>query len=210
MSDLSVFSEEALHVYGRAINDYHLLDSIHAHIRNPYPSGTISHVLYHKAWIDTVQWHVEDEIRRPYIDPIEALGLKRRIDRLNQERTDKVEQIDDHFLSMFDEVHADEDARINTESPAWSLDRLSILALKIFHMEVEANRSDVSAEHLSRCRKKLDVLLEQRTDLSLSINELLQDISVGIKRMKVYRQMKMYNDENLNPALYRNRKVSAE
>ena len=200
---LMAFSEEALLIFAQAIEDYHRLDSTDAQLANPYAHATIEHLLYHKCWIDSVQWHVEDEIRDPQIDPVHALRLKRRIDRLNQERTDKVEGIDDHFLSFFSDAHPATGARINTESPAWSVDRLSILALKIYHMEAETLRTDAAPAHLQRCRAKLAVLLEQRRDLSLSINELLQDIGSGARQMKVYRQMKMYNDESLNPVLYK-------
>jgi len=205
---LRAFSEEALLIFAQAIDDYHRLDSTDATCDNPYPAATIEHLLYHKCWIDSVQWHVEDEIRATAIDPARALGLKRRIDRLNQERTDKVEGIDDYFLSFFRDVRPASGARINTESPAWSVDRLSILALKIYHMEAETQRTDAPADHLQRCRSKLAVLLEQRRDLSLSINELLHDIGTGRRQMKVYRQMKMYNDESLNPVLYKASKTN--
>lgn len=200
--DLSSFSEEAMPVFVRAIEDYHLHDAIDAPVCNPYQPGTFKHLLYAKCWIDTVQWHIEDEVRNPEIDPAEALEMKRRIDKLNQERTNKVELIDDYFLSWFEHVEVLPGARVNTESPAWALDRLSILALKIYHMAIEASRTDASPEHIERCRNRLAVLDEQRTDLSRSINELLQDISGGNKHMKVYRQMKMYNDASLNPVLY--------
>lgn len=202
-SELNVFSEHAMLIFKRAIDDYHLYDSIDEHIRNPYPPETISNLLYLKCWIDTVQWHVEDEIRNPEIDPAEALVFKRRIDKLNQDRTNKVEQLDDYFLSRFNNVQTAGQARVNTESPAWALDRLSILALKIYHMAVETSRTDAAPDHLQRCSNKLAVLQEQLKDLSLSINELLQDISHGKKHMKVYRQMKMYNDATLNPVLYK-------
>lgn len=205
---LRAFSEEALLIFAQAIDDYHRLDSTDAPYDNPYTDGTIEHLLYHKCWIDSVQWHVEDEIRAPAIHPARALGLKRRIDRLNQERTDRVEGIDDYFLSFFSDAHPASGARINTESPAWAVDRLSILALKIYHMEAETSRTDAPAEHQQRCRGKLAVLLEQRHDLALSINELLHDIGTGRRRMKVYRQMKMYNDESLNPVLYKASKVN--
>jgi hypothetical protein len=206
-SELNVFTEDAMLIFKRAIDDYHLYDSIDEQIRNPYPAETISNLLYLKCWIDTVQWHVEDEIRNPDIDPVEALVFKRRIDKLNQDRTNKVEQLDDYFLSRFNKVQTAQQARVNTESPAWALDRLSILALKIYHMAAETNRTDASPDHLQRCSNKLAVLQEQLKDLSLSINELLQDISFGKKRMKVYRQMKMYNDATLNPVLYNGVKV---
>jgi hypothetical protein len=189
-------------IFERSIADYHLKDEVDAVINNPYPKGTIEHILYHKNWIDTVQWHLEDIVRDPLIDPVAGLALKRRIDASNQERTDMVEQIDDHFLDKYKSVVPKKDAGINTESPAWAIDRLSILALKIYHMEIEVNRADASKEHKEKCKAKLAILLEQRTDLSGAIDALLNDIDLGNKYMKVYRQMKMYNDPALNPVLY--------
>lgn len=202
---LNAFSEMAYRIFGQAISDYHVTESLNAEADNPFDVHTIEHLLYHKCRIDAVQWHVEDEIRRPDIDPAEALGLKRRIDRLNQERTNQVEWIDDYFLSLFAHVIPGTGVRINTESPAWAIDRLSILALKIYHMHIESTREDASPAHREACGRKLAVLLEQRQDLSQSIDELLGDIAAGTKRMKVYRQMKMYNDASLNPVLYKHR-----
>jgi hypothetical protein len=199
----NAFSEMANHIFGQAISDYHITDSVNAEAGNPFDVHTIEHLLYHKCWIDTVQWHVEDEIRRPDIDPAEALGMKRRIDRLNQERTNQVELIDDYFLSLFANLTPEPGASLNTESPAWAIDRLSILALKIFHMQIESTRENASPAHREACGRKLAVLLEQRQDLSQSIDELLGDIAAGTRRMKVYRQMKMYNDASLNPVLYK-------
>lgn len=196
------FSEAANRIFFSAVADYHLYDSIDAAVQNPYEAGSIEHLFYGKCWIDAVQWHVEDEIRNPGIDAAHALLMKRRIDALNQERTNMVEQIDDYFLSRFNAVAIASNARVNTESPAWAIDRLSILALKIYHMTVEVDRPDATKDHIRRCNAKLAVLLEQQKDLLRSINELLLDISSGSKRMKVYRQMKMYNDESLNPVLY--------
>lgn len=196
------FAEQANLIFTRAVNDYHLTDNIDTPIRNPYPKDTIEHSLYLKCWIDTVQWHYEDIIRDPHIAPIEALSLKRRIDRSNQDRTDLVEEIDAYFRKQYSDVKPLPDARLNTESPAWAIDRLSILALKIYHMQEQVERKDASAEHISRCQAKLDVLLEQQKDLSLAIDQLLEDIAAGRKYMKVYRQMKMYNDPATNPVLY--------
>ena len=196
----------ASRIFEQAISDYHITDSINAEAGNPFAAETIEHLLYHKCRIDTVQWHVEDEIRRPDIDPVEALGMKRRIDHLNQERTMQVERIDDYFLSLFANVTPQPAARINTESPAWAVDRLSILALKIYHMRIESTREDASPAHRETCNLKLAVLLEQQADLSQSINELLAGIATGTTRMKVYRQMKMYNDASLNPVLYKGAK----
>ncbi|MBD5223151.1 MAG: DUF4254 domain-containing protein [Bacteroidales bacterium] len=189
-------------VFDRSVADYHITDNVDAPVSNPYPEGSFEAILYAKNWVDAVQWHLEDIIRDPEINPTEALELKRRIDRSNQVRTDMVEDIDTWMREKYKDVTIKEDATINTESPAWALDRLSILALKIWHMSEQADRKDASAEHVARCRAKLDVLLEQREDLSLAINQLLDDIEAGRKYMKVYRQMKMYNDPATNPVLY--------
>jgi hypothetical protein len=196
------FTEQCNQIFNQAIRDYHIKDDIETPIKNPYGYDTIENRLYLKCWIDTVQWHFEDIIRDPHIDPIEALQLKRRIDRSNQDRTDLVEQIDSYFRQQYSNVKVLPDARINTESPAWAVDRLSILALKIYHMREQAERQDAPAEHRERCKAKLNVLLEQQVDLSTAIDQLLDDISAGRKYMKVYRQMKMYNDPSTNPVLY--------
>ncbi|AEV98664.1 hypothetical protein A4D02_34800 [Niastella koreensis] len=201
-NNFSVFSDNVQAIYGRAIEDYHVADSIETAVENPFPVGELEHLLYLKCWIDNVQWHVEDAIRDPHIDATDALKLKRRIDQLNQERTNTVEYIDDYFLHYYTGVPVMPYARVNTESPAWALDRLSILCLKIYHMNAEVQRTEASPDHIHRCRNKLATLRLQQIDLSVSINELLLDISKGNKQMKVYRQMKMYNDENLNPVLY--------
>lgn len=197
------FSEQCNKIFQRAIDDYHVQDDINTPISNPYDDGTIENRLYLKCWIDTVQWHFEDIIRDPHIDPTEALALKRRIDRSNQDRTDLVEQIDSHFRQKYAEVKVLPGARINTESPAWAIDRLSILALKIYHMREQAERQDASKEHRDTCMAKLNVLLEQQKDLGTAIDQLLEDIEEGRKYMKVYRQMKMYNDPSTNPVLYK-------
>ena len=133
---------------------------------------------------------------------MEALTLKRRIDKSNQDRTDLVEQIDSYFRTIYNNVKVADDATINTESPAWAVDRLSILALKIYHMKEQVEREDASDEHREKCRAKLNVLLEQQVDLGTAINQLLDDIQNGKKYMKVYKQMKMYNDPSTNPILY--------
>lgn len=197
------FSEQCNKIFQRAIDDYHVQDDIDTPINNPYDEETIENRLYLKCWIDTVQWHFEDIIRDPNIDPIEALALKRRIDRSNQDRTDLVEQIDSYFRQKYSEVKVLPDARINTESPAWAIDRLSILALKIYHMREQVERQDASKEHKDTCTAKLNVLLEQQKDLGTAIDQLLEDIQEGRKYMKVYRQMKMYNDPSTNPVLYK-------
>lgn len=197
-----MISATANTIFQRAIDDYHIHDSIDAPMENPYDSATLEHLLYLKCWIDTAQWHMEDVVRNPDIDPKEGLYWKRRIDKQNQVRTDTVEYIDSYYLQKFAHVTPSADARINSESPAWAIDRLSILALKIYHMQQETIRQDVSAAHIQACQTKLDILLEQRQDLSQSIDELLSDIATGRKYMKVYKQMKMYNDPNLNPVLY--------
>lgn len=196
------FTEKANKIFNQAINDYHVKDNIDTPINNPFEEGSIENRLYLKCWIDTVQWHFEDIIRDPQIDPAEALLLKRRIDKSNQDRTDLVEQIDSYFREIYKDVKVQDDARINTESPAWAVDRLSILALKIYHMKEQVERPEASAEHKAKCQSKLDVLLEQQVDLSTAIDQLLEDIEAGRKYMKVYRQMKMYNDPSTNPVLY--------
>lgn len=196
------FSTNANAIFDRATQDYHLLNHVDAVMKNPFQSGTIDFLLYEKNWIDVVQWHLEDIIRDPDIDPFKALEIKRRIDRSNQERTDLVEKIDDYFLNLFKEVKPLPYASINTESPAWAIDRLSILAVKIYHMRDEVNRTDADEQHVINCREKLNILLNQREDLSQAIDTLLREIGEGKKYMKVYRQMKMYNDPSLNPVLY--------
>jgi hypothetical protein len=198
------FTELCNHIFNQVIRDYHIKDNIDTPISNPYDDrDTIENRLYLKCWIDTVQWHFEDIIRDPHIDPVEALALKRRIDRSNQDRTDLVEQIDSYFRQQYSDVSVLPDARLNTESPAWAIDRLSILALKIYHMKEQAERADASEEHRRNCQQKLAVLLEQQRDLSTAIDQLLDDIQSGRKYMKVYRQMKMYNDPSTNPVLYK-------
>ena len=196
------FTELARPIFERTILDYHRTDDVDAPLHNPYAAGTIEADLYRKCWIDTVQWHLEDIIRDPQIDPVKALALKRRIDRSNQDRTDLVETIDSYFYTKYHHLTPQPQATINTESPAWAIDRLSILALKIWHMQEQAERTDATEEHRATCRKKLDVLLEQQTDLSTAIDQLLADIESGRKWMKVYKQMKMYNDPATNPVLY--------
>jgi hypothetical protein len=200
-----LFTEQANQIFNRAITDYHVTDHVDAPIHNPYPKDSIEYRLYLKCWIDTVQWHFEDLIRDPHIDPVEALSLKRRIDKSNQDRTDLVEEIDTWFRQYYSEVKVLPEARLNTESPAWAIDRLSILALKIYHMKEQVDRRDAEAAHIAKCQDKLNVLLEQQRDLSLAIDQLLEDIEAGRKYMKVYRQMKMYNDPATNPILYNKR-----
>ena len=197
-----MFTEICDEIFQRSILDYHKYDNVDQPIENPYEQGSLEHLLYTKNWIDTVQWHLEDIIRDPQIDPVEALKIKRRIDASNQDRTDMVEYIDSYFLDKYKDVAVKEGAKINTESPAWAVDRYSILALKIYHMEQEVVRTDVTEAHIEACRTKLNVLLTQRVDLSTAIGELMDDFAAGNKYMKVYKQMKMYNDPELNPVLY--------
>jgi len=197
-----MLSEKANKIFEKAIEVYHIKDNIYQNYDNPYPPNSLERLLYKKAWIDTVQWHIEDEIRNPKVTPEQALKWKREIDKSNQDRTDTVERIDSYFLEKYNEIKPQPSARINTESPAWAIDRLSILALKIYHMRLEANRKDSDKEQRKKCSFKLDILLEQQRDLSQSIDELLEDIEHGTRYMKVYRQMKMYNDPKLNPVLY--------
>lgn len=196
------FTETAWKVFNRSIEDYHVFDDVNTLINNPFEKDSLERILYAKNWIDTVQWHLEDIIRDENIDPTEALQLKRTIDASNQKRTDLVEFIDSWFLKKFENITPKPDAKINTETPAWAVDRQSILALKVYHMSLEAHRESASEEHRRNCQAKLDVLLMQKEDLSTSINQLLTDIENGNVKMKVYRQMKMYNDESLNPILY--------
>jgi hypothetical protein len=202
-----MFSDKANKIFAEVINKYHEVNTVDQPFSNPYDkdSNLIEHLLYRKCWIDTVQWHYEDIIRDPNIDPVGALKLKRQIDASNQDRTDMVEYIDSYFLEKFKDVKVNDNATINTESPAWGIDRLSILALKVYHMNEEATRKDASQEHLMACKAKLNILLEQRVDLSTAINQLLDDIAHGRKYMKVYKQMKMYNDDELNPVLRGNK-----
>lgn len=197
------FTKHCNEIFNRAIHDYHVNDDIDAPIQNPFEEGSIENRLYLKCWIDTVQWHFEDIIRDPNIDPVAALALKRRIDKSNQDRTDLVEQIDSYFRTLYKEVHVLDNARLNTESPAWAIDRLSILALKIYHMKEETLREDATPGHVAKCKAKLQILLEQQQDLSTAIDQLLEDIAAGKIYMKVYRQMKMYNDADTNPVLYK-------
>ncbi|SFA97432.1 Protein of unknown function [Flavobacterium swingsii] len=201
-----MFSQFAFPIFEQSINDYHKFDDVNQPIENPYPKEKIEHLLYAKNWVDTVQWHYEDIIRDPNIDPVEALILKRKIDASNQVRTDMVEYIDSYFLQKYASVNVKPAAKINSESPAWAFDRLSILALKIYHMNEEATREEASADHRAKCQEKLNVLLEQKKDLTTAIDDLLTDIEAGDKYMKVYKQMKMYNDDELNPVLYQNKK----
>lgn len=196
------FTTDCYKIFSDTTALYHVTDDVDFVPTNPFAVGTIEADLFVKNWIDAVQWHLEDIIRDPDIDPVAALALKRRIDKSNQDRTDLVERIDSYFLTKYKDVEPAGDATINTESPAWAIDRLSILALKIYHMQIEANRTDTSAEQLAKCKAKLAVLLEQRSDMTLAIDQLLDDIAAGKKYMKVYRQMKMYNDPSTNPVLY--------
>ena len=200
-----MISNKAFKIFEMAINDYHIKDDVNQPMKNPFDKDSLEHLLYKKNWIDTVQWHYEDLIRDPKISPNNALSLKRKIDSSNQDRTDTVEYIDSFYYSKFKNVEINENASINTESPAWAIDRLSILALKIFHMKEESERSSGSKEHRGLCKKKLLILMEQKNDLSEAIDQLLQDMKNGLKYMKVYKQMKMYNDESLNPVLYQNK-----
>jgi len=196
------FTESSWKIFEQSIADYHKSDDVDTPIANPFEIKTIEYYLYLKNWIDTVQWHLEDIIRNPEIDPVEALKIKRRIDKSNQDRTDLVELIDSYFLDKYKDVKVAANATINTESPAWAVDRYSILSLKIFHMREQVMRTDSSAEHKAQCQNKLNVLMEQKSDLGTAIDQLLDDIASGRKYMKVYKQMKMYNDPSLNPVLY--------
>lgn len=193
----------AWQIFNESIADYHKTDNVNTPINNPYESSSLEHLLYRKNWIDAVQWHLEDIIRDPEINPEEALKIKRWIDKSNQERTDMVEFVDSWFLNKYKEVSIKPNAKINTESPAWAIDRFSILSLKVYHMKEETERRNASAEHKEKSQQKLDVLLEQKQDLSTAIEELITDFENGDKKMKVYKQMKMYNDKDFNPVLYK-------
>ena len=197
------FSEYAWSIFNRSIDDYHITDDVDAVKPNHYENNSLEQILYDKNWIDTVQWHLEDIIRDENIDPVKALEIKRRIDASNQKRTDLVEFIDSWFLNKYKNTTPNADAKINTETPAWAVDRLSILALKVYHMDLEANRASASDEHREKCQMKLNTLLEQKKDLSSAIDQLLNDIENGFVKIKTYKQMKMYNDETLNPILYK-------
>lgn len=196
------FTELANKIFQESIDKYHITDSIDTEIYNPYPFKSIEYYLYLKNWIDTVQWHLEDIIRNPKIDPVEALSIKRVIDKSNQDRTDLVELIDSYMLEKYSNVKVKDNATINTETPAWAIDRLSILALKVYHMQAEVNRTDIDQAHKEQCTTKLNILLAQKIDLSTALDQLLSDIEKGNKYMKIYKQMKMYNDPALNPVLY--------
>jgi Protein of unknown function (DUF4254) len=195
-------ANQCYRAFQQSIDDYHVKDDVDTTVKNSYPAGSFEYLLYAKNWIDTVQWHLEDIIRLPEINPTEALQIKRRIDKSNQERTDMVEKMDDYFLEQFKSVTPKSSAKINSETPAWLLDRMSILLLKIYHMKEQTERKDASADHIAKCKLKLDVLTEQKTDMQLAFDQLMEDIKSGNRKMKVYRQMKMYNDASLNPMLY--------
>ncbi len=201
-----MISEHSNQIFEQAISDYHQFNEVEKQCENPFAPVTLDNLLYAKCWIDTAQWHMEDEIRNPSIQPLEVVKWKRSIDASNQDRTDMVEYIDSYFHEKYKDIQPLATARINTESPAWAIDRLSILALKIYHMREESLRTDAEQAHIIECKNKLAILLQQRIDLSTAIDELLEDIEKGEKYMKVYRQMKMYNDPELNPVLYNNKK----
>lgn len=195
-------ADQCYGAFQRSIEDYHITDDVDAKLKNPYAEGSFEALLYGKNWIDTVQWHLEDIIRKPDIDPTEGIAIKRRIDSSNQDRTDRVEKIDDYFLIQFKHVSHKPGARMNSETPAWLLDRMSILLLKIYHMKEQTMRKDAGADHIAKCQAKLSVLMEQKKDMQEAFDELIEDIQAGNRKFKVYRQMKMYNDASLNPMLY--------
>jgi len=199
------FSINAIKIFKQSIDKYHLINSIDQPFKNPYPVNSINYLLYKKNWIDTVQWHYEDLIRDPKINPVKGMDLKRKIDASNQDRTNTVEYIDNYFFDLYKDVTIKDTATINSESPAWAIDRLSILELKIYHMDEEVKRFDATELHKKNCNIKLQILIDQRTDLSKAIDQLLEDIESGNKYMKVYKQMKMYNDEDTNPVLYKDK-----
>jgi hypothetical protein len=206
MEEYMLNANQCYEAFNRSIAEYHQYDDVDKSISNPYPQGTFQSLLYGKNWIDTVQWHLEDIVRNPDINPEEGLKLKRRIDKSNQERTDVVERVDDYFLDVFKDVVPKPGARINSETPAWLLDRMSILMLKIYHMEEQTKRTDAAPDHIARCQSKLALLTEQKNDMRAAFDELMEDIGSGVRRFKVYRQVKMYNDPSLNPILYKQSK----
>ena len=197
-------SSNLVEIFQSSINEYHIEDSVDQSFENKFLKDQVfESMMYKKAWIDTVQWHLEDIIRKPSIDPKEALVIKRRIDKSNQDRTDMVEEIDDYFFQKFKDLVSSNDAILNTETPAWAIDRLSILELKIFHMRIESERENADESHKLICLEKLNVLLLQRENLSTAIDQLLTNISEGKVKSVTYKQMKMYNDKKLNPELYK-------
>ena len=197
-------SSSLVEIFQTSINEYHIKDSVDQTFENRFSKDQVfESMMCKKAWIDTVQWHLEDIIRKPSIDPKEALVIKRRIDKSNQDRTDMVEEIDDYFFQKFKDLVSSNDAILNTETPAWAIDRLSILELKIYHMKIESERDTADESHKLNCLEKLNVLLLQRENLSTAIDQLLTNISVGKVKAVTYKQMKMYNDKKLNPELYK-------
>ena len=197
-----ILSARCYEIFRQSVADYHRHDNVDQPLQNPFPEKSLEALLYLKNWIDTVQWHLEDIIRNPGIDPAEALELKRRIDKSNQHRTDVVEQIDDRIIGAFRTVTPSPDARLNSETPAWLLDRMSILVLKIWHMQEQTERTDADDQHRNKCAARLAVLREQEIDMGRCFDELMEEVAAGTRRIKVYRQMKMYNDASLNPVLY--------
>ena len=197
-----ISASQCFPIFNACIQQYHVTDSVNQPLQNPYEKSSFEALLFHKCWVDTVQWHFEDLIRDPKIVPNAGMELKRKIDASNQMRTDMVEQIDDWFLTIFKDTKVKPDAKLNTESPAWVIDRLSILALKIYHMQEQTNRKEVSKDQKIKNQARLDILLDQKQDLIISFDQLLTDIASGQRKMKVYRQMKLYNDPNTNPVLY--------
>ena len=196
-------AENCIKIFEKAITDYHVKDNVYQSFTNRFEEGTIECTMYQKIWIDTVQLHYEDIIRDPHIEPAAGMDMKRKIDKSNQNRTDVVEQLDDYYISLFNDVSIQSNAKLNTESPGWVVDRISILCLKIYHMQEQVDRTDADSKHKQQCLNKLNILLEQKEDLSASFNDLLDEIQKGEKQIKVYRQMKMYNDDTLNPILYK-------
>lgn len=189
-------------IFKLAITDYHLTDNVDAIMPQRFENEKFSSLLYLKNWIDTVQWHLEDIIRDPENDPKYLVEIKRRIDASNQHRTDTVEQIDEYLFEQLKGTKTDSTAKMNSETPAWLLDRMSILQLKIYHFEDQLKRNDLDDELRKSVSHKLAVLKIQEDDLETCFDELMEDLKSGKKYMKLYKQMKMYNDPNLNPVFY--------
>lgn len=205
--DIKNFSSSALKIFKKTIDDYHVIDDVNQTEKNPFEKDQIQHLLYSKCWIDTIQWHLEDIVRIPDISPTKGMKIKRLIDQSNQKRTDTVETLDYFLYKAFQDIKPKKNAYLNTETPAWAIDRFSILVLRIYHMKDQCNRQDVSEKHLDRCNHKLNVLLAQQNQLMSAIDQLLEFIYRGNIIFKPFMQMKMYNDENLNPALYSKNKI---
>ena len=178
------------------------------HVKAPEPdyveASDFPNLVSMQHYVNFELWHQEDMARDPDATDSKIAAVKRAIDVLNQRRNDMIEQMDQYLLDELQKkkINYTSETEMNSETPGSIIDRLSINALKIYHMDEEIQRLDVTDEHRKKCSGKLSVLQDQRNDLKKSLETLLADLSSGKKRLKVYQQMKMYNDENLNPVLY--------